>query len=66
MRQMEDLINATTTTKQARAAARFSINNCNGDRFYHRNLLRSELFPVKQKAYPYRQTTTKLIIPRKG
>ena len=57
MRQMEGLIDATTTTKQARAAAGFGVNNCNGDRFYHRNLLRGPIFPVKQKAYPYRQTT---------
>lgn len=56
MRQMEDLIDATTTTKQARADTGFSINNCNGDCVCRRNLLRGELFPVKQKAYPYRQT----------
>ena len=43
---MEGLIDATTTTKQARAAAGFSINNCNGDRVCDCHLLRGPVFPL--------------------
>lgn len=49
MRQMEVLIDATTTTKQTRTANGLTIDDCNGNRVYHRHLLRGTLFSLKSK-----------------
>lgn len=41
--------NDEATPEQARAHAGFITNNCNGNRVYYRDLLRSSIFPVKEK-----------------
>lgn len=46
MRQMEDLIDATTTTKQAGAYDGLGANDFDGDCVCDRYLLRGPVFPL--------------------